>query len=238
MRTAVLTITIGDFYKELAKITHPYIKNYAEKISADFILLAETKLPLPHYAKFEIGKLLGTYDRILYIDTDILVSPSAPNIFDIVPEDTIGLLDESPLGYNNEFIKFLREYGPEYVAEWTKHRKCYNTGVFVCSKGHKNIFKLPEIFPNHYRDQSYLNLRLLQEKVKIFDLPYQYNRMIYLDLVIKEHRLKSYFIHYAGFLENRPIEECRKFLEKEYEMLLSQDFSKDDVKIAWATVSE
>lgn len=236
MKTAVVTICIGAFYKALSEITHPMIKNYADKIGADFICLTETKFPLPHYAKFQIGKLLEKYDRVLYLDSDILVSPQTPNIFEVVPENKIGMLDESPLGYHNEFRSFLQQYGPQFLGEWERHRKCYNAGVIVCSKRHKQIFELPKVFPNHHFEQSYLNLRLLEEKTEIFSLPYQYNRMIYLDLVIPEHRLKSYIIHYAGFLEKRPIEECQKFLEKEYKMLLSQDFSEDDVVIGWAKV--
>jgi lipopolysaccharide biosynthesis glycosyltransferase len=236
MKTAVFTITIGDFYKQLSEVTHPTIKNYAKKIGADFLVCDETTLPFPHYEKFEIAKLLETYDRVLYLDSDILVSPNTPNIFDVVPENKMGMLDESVLGYDREFRKFLTEHAPELVSGWEKHKKCYNAGVIVCSKEHKNIFKLPDNFVNHYFEQSYLNLRLLEEKAEIFDLPIQYNRMIYLDLVTPEHRLKSYIIHYAGFLEKRPIEECKKFLEKEYKMLLSQDFSEDDVKIAWANV--
>lgn len=236
MKTAVVTICIGEFYKKLSEITHSMIKNYAKKIGADFICITETTLPYVGYEKFQIGNLLEKYDRILYIDSDIIVSPNTPNIFDIVPEDMMGLLDEHPLGYDHKFIDFLREYGPEYLEDWAKHRKCYNTGVFVCSKQHKDVFVLPKVFINHYQEQSYLNLRLLQEKADIFDLPHQYNRMIYLDLVIKEHRLKSYFVHYAGFLENRPIDECTKFFEKEYKMLLSQDFSQDDVVIGWAKI--
>ena len=236
MKTAVFTIAIGDFYQELSKITHPTIKNYAQKIGADFIVKTETAFPLSHYAKFEIAQLLDTYDRVLYLDTDILVSPNMPNIFDIVPENCVGMLDESPLGYDEKFKDFLFENAPDHLANWSKTRKCYNAGVIVCSKKHRNIFRAPDKFPNHYFEQSFLNLRLLEEKAEIFDLPHQYNRMIYLDLVVPEHRLKSYIIHYAGFLEKRPVEECIKFLEKEYRMLLSQDFTEDDVKIAWATV--
>src|SRR3989344_7906914 len=106
MRTALFTICIGDFYTKLSKVTHPTIKNYAQKIGADFIVKTETSFPLPHYAKFEIAKLLETYDRVLYLDTDILVSPDTPNIFDIVPQDCVGMLDEAPLGYDEKFRDF------------------------------------------------------------------------------------------------------------------------------------
>jgi len=104
--------------------------------------------------------------------------------------------------------------------------------VIVCSKKHKSIFELPERdLVNHYFEQSYLNLRLLQEKVEIFELPIQYNRMIYLDTITKEHRLKSYIVHYAGVAQYMTSTQFKEFLIKEYQMLVSQDFSKDDVKI-------
>lgn len=237
MKNAVVTISIGEFHERLALTTHPQIRAYADKIGADFIVLKSTGLPIICYEKFQIRDLLDKYDRVFYIDSDVIVSPETPNIFELVPREMMGFLDESPLGYDQDFIEFLREYGRKFLSSWTMHRKCYNAGVFVCSREHREVFKLPEKLIKHHEDQSYLNLRLLEESTPIFELPYQYNRMIYLDLVVKEHRLKSYIVHYAGFLEGRPIEECEKFLKKEYEMLVSQDFSKDDVKIGWATIT-
>jgi len=234
MKKAVFTLCIGDFYRDLSAFTHPPIKEYARRIGADLIVTTDTELNPVQYAKFGIRVLLEKYDRVLYLDSDILVRPTAPDIFEVVPEDRIGLLDESPLGYHEKFDLFLSQHGPALLPAWRRHKKCYNAGVMVCSKRHRDIFQLPKALYDHYFEQSYFNMRLLQERVPVFDLPPQFNRMIYLDLVLNEHRLRSHFIHYAGFLENRPVEECLDFLRKEYQMLLSQDFSRDEVNICWA----
>ena len=254
MKTAVVTLCIGEFYEKIGEVTHPMFKSYAEKIGADFIVLNEDKInkevnrnanentgqnpPIFCYEKFQIGELLDSYDRVCFLDTDMIMSSEIPDIFDIVPIDMVGLVDEKPLGYDTKFIEFLKEHFPEYLNVWIeeKHRKCYNTGLFVCSKIHKDIFTVPEVLINHYQEQSYLNLQIIKEKVKVFDLPYQYNRMIYMDLIIPEHRLKSYIVHYAGFFAGRGVEEVTKFLIKEYEMMMSGDISRDDVKIGWGQI--
>lgn len=246
MKKAIVTLCIGEFYEKIGEITHPMFKAYAEKIGADFIVLKEDFInkntkhnpPIFCYEKFQIGELLDKYDRVCFLDTDMIMSPETPDIFNLVPSDMIGLVDEAPLGYDTKFIEFLKDYAPEYLNYWIEvhHRKCYNTGVLVCSKIHKNVFTIPKVLVNHYQEQSYLNLQIIKEKVKVFDLPYQYNRMIYMDLIIPEHRLKSYIIHYAGFLSGRSIEEVINFLNKEYKMLISKDFSEDDVLIGWGKI--
>jgi alpha-N-acetylglucosamine transferase len=254
LKTAIVTLCIGEFYEKMGEVTHPMFSAYADKIGADFIVLKEDKInrevnknanentdqksPIFCYEKFQIGELLDMYDRVCFLDTDMIMHPDTPNIFDVVPIDMVGLVDETPLGYDTKFIEFLKENFPEYLNIWIeeKHRKCYNTGVLVCSQMHKSLFTVPEVLINHYQEQSYLNLQIIKEKVLVFELPYQYNRMIYMDLIIPEHRLKSYIVHYAGFLAGRGIEEVTQFLYTEYEMLISGDFSRDDVLIGWGTI--
>jgi len=231
MTKALLTITIGDLFKRACEITHPTLKDYAKKIGADFINITEQKYPSPYYVKFMIADILEKYDRVLYLDSDILINPNAPDIFEIVPEDKIGMADDSILGYHNQFGPFLHTFGQSYFDDWIKHKKCYNAGVIVASKKHQSVFKLPSIVPNHHFDQEYINLKILEEGAEVFDLPIQYNRRIYLDAFIPEHRLKSHIIHYAGIAQSKTLDEYIKFLQKEYRMLISQDFSEDNAKI-------
>ncbi|WP_283241111.1 glycosyltransferase, partial [Pseudoalteromonas ruthenica] len=67
-------------------------KHYADKVGADLIVSDELHYPInihdPHYGanpawaeKLRIGELLKEYDRVLYLDADILISPSAQDIF-------------------------------------------------------------------------------------------------------------------------------------------------------------
>ena len=55
----VLTISIGDYYNEVAKLTLPSIQKYAEKIGADFLNVTEfNKYYITQkWNKFLIGEL-------------------------------------------------------------------------------------------------------------------------------------------------------------------------------------
>ena len=76
LKHLVLTIAVGEKYKQVADITHESIKQYANKINAEFLCIDEDyksdstdKSNTSHWNKFQINTLLDKYDRILYIDT-------------------------------------------------------------------------------------------------------------------------------------------------------------------------
>ena len=54
MKTAVVSIAIGNLYQEVAKISHPRFQKYAENNKADFIAITENKAknaPTAHWSK-------------------------------------------------------------------------------------------------------------------------------------------------------------------------------------------
>ena len=60
----------------MAEVSHPTLKAYAERIGAEFVVLSDedaARHSTPHWAKLKLGDLLNRYDRIIYLDTDILV---------------------------------------------------------------------------------------------------------------------------------------------------------------------
>jgi len=67
---AIVTIAIGPNYEAIAKMTHPSIKAYADRIGAEFVVLDKVVVSQtsPHYEKFQIHELLNKYHRILYLD--------------------------------------------------------------------------------------------------------------------------------------------------------------------------
>jgi hypothetical protein len=197
MTQLVLTIAAGSFYEQVAHLTHPFLKRYAKKCGADFKVLSDySKYKYPHYLKCDIRELLKQYDRILYIDTDVLVRPDSPNLFDIVPEDSFGIFNEGR--FTERTIGFEKYLLHKNINPKNWNKCYYNTGVFVCSKQHERVFKLPNTFDCHFYEQSYLNMNLLLEGTKIFSLPYDFNRMTCLEPFVGKHRLGSYFVHYAG----------------------------------------
>lgn len=204
MKKAVVTVCIGDEFVELSKLTHPTLKNYADRIKADFISIDSCK-STPHWEKFVLYDLLNKYDRIIYLDTDLIVRDDCPDLFEEVPYNQIGAFNEAkfvPREYSLiETAKFY-DIKTEDIA-W--NGKYYNTGVFVISKCHKYVLKKPEEENCNFYEQSYLNLKIAMEETKrdeknplMHDLSYKFNRMTCLDFS-GEVRHASYIIHYAGY---------------------------------------
>ncbi len=197
MRRAVVTIACGEFFERLAAITHPTLRAYADKLGADFIVWDNYRgHTIPNYQKLELARLLDQYDRILFLDTDVLVRDDAPDIFELVPEDQVGMLEESL--YCDRTIDVIQYMiGVGYDArQWD--RKYYNTGVLVLSQRHKNLFAQPAVELNHLGEQTYVNLMISRTQTKVFPLPYRFNRMYFMDWLYGEDRCDAYFIHYAG----------------------------------------
>ena len=140
MNRAIVTITCGDFYRQMAAISHPTIKAYADRLGADFIVWDDFDgHVMPHYKKLELGKLLRQYQRVLYIDTDILVRPDSPDIFAIVPDDSLGALEEGQYYEDRKewTLHFMRSIGYE-PRDWDG--RYFNAGVLVLSQVHRDLF--------------------------------------------------------------------------------------------------
>lgn len=200
---AVVTIAIGDTYQSLAKMTHASIKAYAEKIGAEFIVIDRQRVSVTsaHYEKFQIADLLNKYERIIYIDTDVIVRDDCPNLFEIVPENRLGAFDEGAIMERRQaLLQCAADYNEPLKNEKTWDGRYYNTGVMVISRMHKDLFKRPEKEIWNYYEQSYLNLQILNREIRMFNLDYKFNRMHALDKKTGEHRLVSYIVHYAGVL--------------------------------------
>ena len=194
----VLAISIGDYYNEVAKITLPSIKKYAEKIGADFLNVTEfNKFYITQkWNKFLIAELLNQYKRIIYLDVDILIRDDCPNLFEVVPENKLGMFNEGRYSPRFEYLEQASEYYKEPLKKWGG--KFYNSGVMVISRVHKQIFRLPKGVDFVETDQPYINLRILNDKVEMHDLHYDFNRMDILDKFCGISRLNSYIVHYAG----------------------------------------
>lgn len=197
MRNAVVTITCGSRYEKIAELTHPTIKDYAEKIGAEFIVWRDMgKHTIPHYRKLDLASLLMEYDRTLYVDSDVIIREDAPDIFGIVQPDCLGLFSESrfaPRDINMVYFLIKHDVNPQL---WD-HRY-FNTGVMVCSRAHSNLFLQPRNEINDFGEQTYLNMRIVMTKPKIHSLEYQWNRMSMIDQATGEQRHDCFVLHYAA----------------------------------------
>jgi lipopolysaccharide biosynthesis glycosyltransferase len=202
-KLAIFTIVCGDKFKEIWKRTEPFFNAYAEKCNADLLVLKEIpeNLPSPHWAKFSIHELLKKqYDRIAFIDADIIIRPDAPNIFNLVPEDQFGIFNEGNFVPRAVCIYEVKKVFNVNLPKWDG-KTYYNTGVMVVSREHRHIFKVEEeIKPlrNSFGEQTYLNMKIIHSQVKVFPLSFRYNRMSMMDRINGMTRLDCFFVHYAG----------------------------------------
>jgi hypothetical protein len=196
-KNLIVTLNIGNKYNSIAKLTHPTLKNYADKIGADFIVLDKQQISKtsPQWEKYRIFDLLNKYRRILYFDTDLIIREDCPNLFSIVPEENIGLFDESPFTDRQGLVQSIADYWGKKIEVKEKY---YNTGVMVVSRKHKYLFVKPEQEIDNFYEQTYFNMQLAEAKEEVFSLNYNFNRMSCIDRFTGISRLDAYIIHYAG----------------------------------------
>jgi len=192
--------------EEYTKFTFPIIKKYCEFVGADFKILdhvSECKKGngVYHYRIMKIKELLDDYDRVFHIDADILINKNCPNIFDEVPVDHIGTIYEdkgSRTSARHILIKMIQErYGN---IGWKSGY--INTGVFVVSKEHKDIFEKinNEFWEVEGQDDVHLGYNINKLGYKVHELSYKWNHMTMFSEPWNKraNRFNSYMIHYAG----------------------------------------
>ena len=218
---------------EMTEITHPVISSYAERCGADFkVLIKDSDCTVGHgkwhFKILQLNELLDDYDRIICIDSDILIKNSCPNLFDVVPYECVGTnLEDVGSRTSNRRSRISaanRIFGDNGWKE-----NYINTGVFVVSKPHKNIFN--KIDGKYAEDADFqggfddVQLGYLIQKYGhcIHELDYKFNHMTMYseDWNGNANRFKSHIIHYAGggmFDAPSRIEQIRRDRDKLIEM--------------------
>lgn len=214
MKNVFFTISIGRDYQQIAQLTHPFMKQYAEKIGAEFINITGPA-ERPHWQKFLIGQLLDRYDRVLYMDTDIYVKPHTPDLFGIVPFHEIGMFEEGK--YEDRYPAMMNiglRYPEHLAAVGNWNGLYYNTGVMVVSGMHRELFLHPNTaISDCFFEQSYINLMISEKNTPMLDIGFRFNHMSLMDRFIYDRSL-SYIIHYAGWHQrggiNNLIDQIRR----------------------------
>lgn len=187
-------------YREISSLTHPILKNYASRCDADFIVIDKEVYNLGsfHYEIMQCHDLFDRYERLLIIDSDVIITPSCPNLFDIVPEDCVGTIFEDKYSRKSDRINRIRKVQEQWGDIGWK-RGYMNMGVYVCSRCHRKLFDVRE--HRIWNDSGYADVSVryftIKYGYKTFELPYKFNHMSMFS-ELGRNRLKSYMIHYAG----------------------------------------
>ena len=195
---AVVTRAKDDY--DLAPLTHPLLDAYAKRCGADLIVLNEEVVRAGDYS-YEIlqcQELFDHYERILSLDSDMLVTPACPDLFKLVPQDCIGTIYEDKYARRNDRRRWIREVQKAWGdVGWAQGY--INTGVFLCSRMHRGIFERRDrpVWLDLGFDDVFLGYRIHEQGFKIFELPYRFNHMSMFS-EIGANWLKAHIIHYAG----------------------------------------
>lgn len=207
-KRALVTLAIGDAYEKLGRVTHPSLIAYAKKNNAEFIVINKPKyvdkLKLLTYEKLQVWELLdGRYDQIAFVDTDILIAPDAPSVFDMCPLDTFGAVSEEAYSMS----KVHRSVTQDKLGKVSWVNPYFNSGVMVFGVEHREMFNPSSKILDNWisdtnnqdhvmSDQPILNYLVNRLNFKMIDFGYKFNHT----RVIRNTkiRFRSYFIHYAG----------------------------------------
>jgi hypothetical protein len=202
-KNLILTFSLGKD-RNLLEITEKYMKNYAEKCEADFIVLHDDSLIIIKYNKvFDsihltcgrkyggnsyylkvsmIYHFLGKYEKVLWLDDSCIVSPKTENLFNIVKNGSVGGFNEGSnenlksWKYDSKTIKTLKEF----EINTTNY---LNSGIVLYTKPIQHLFSLDsilannELFTSTYPHQCYLNFMLQSNKIPIVCFDSKYNNM-------------------------------------------------------------
>ncbi len=199
MGNAVVTVAVGNAREWLA-VSRPSLEGYANRVNAAFVALTDvTCPPYPMGEKWQLHALFDTYDRILFVDADVVMRPTAPDLFALVPADHVGLYDD----YHDltEWGWLHAEYDAAQREQGFRRRPlhtCYNTGLVVASKSHRDIWKRPDFFrPTHTYEQSLINLKIAEAGYPVYNLTRRNHWQWWSDRA-NEHRADATILHFAG----------------------------------------
>lgn len=212
----ICTIQFGSF--PFFDYTAAAMRRYAERVGADFLVMHSPTLPVAlnekaslsvrvkaSLQKLELQKLLERYERALYLDADIIVTPNAPNVFEEYPDSRYSyLLDEGLyVDRSLEIEKICSELGK--LSEWThgvSFPTYYNTGVMLISRESSFLTHLePELAAQAacsscFVEQCYFNYAIQKYRTPVQSLDCTYNFIA--EAPNHERRSEAAFVHYAG----------------------------------------
>jgi len=207
MRLLVMTRS-DEKYRAISELTHPILQRFAEKWGAERLnWIKDHDDCVTQYGKmfgrmYHIYNLLDEYDRVLLLDSDIVINKTCPNLFEIVPEDKIGVVMEDV----GSRLKERRFRISEIQKAWGNIgwiKDYFNAGVMLVSRRHRTIFgkSMKGRWEGLGYNQSDLGYHIHRLGLKYHKLHWKFNHMSMFSEKWNgsPSRFDSYIIHYAGF---------------------------------------
>jgi hypothetical protein len=226
-RKCLVTIWIGN-NSSYSKYTLPSLENYAKRFGLDFHVIRDRKFPeikFPHFEILQLKTLLNVYDRIRYMDADMLIRNNAPNIFSHRDKKLFGCTIHAKPGFTKDRsgrdIQELCAFH-EYMGSDPNNIKhpYISTGVLLVSSEHKSVFnydpKIVKFFNKRsivFADQTYLNYMIHKQNVKLQEMSYRWNSY---NWEKKKELLIPFMNHNTDYFTHFPNSRGKKLIKKMY----------------------
>lgn len=205
-RRAIATLAIGPQSEALWEFARPGFEDYARRLGADLHVFRTNPFAdrgaFPTFGKLQLGALLERYDRVLYLDNDMIVSPDAPDLFAAVPARSLGVyLEGAVIDRSDDFARIEALRGR--IPGWTTARY-FNAGLMVLSQAHRGLFAEPDSFEmgTVFTDQTYFNWKAQALGLPLHGLDRRWNAMYpYVD-----SPRGNWITHYAGYGFTPPLD--------------------------------
>lgn len=189
---------------DYAQYTLPIQKMWSEKWGADHIILndpAYSRRAMWNYRTLIFYEMLKEYDRILYVDADIIINKDCPDLFEVVPFDIIGAVTEDKGSRKDDRRGRVTRVNAHFGdVGWKKGY--FNMGLYLVSKVHRDMFQRIDgkLWENRGWDASFYSYQIMRLGYKWTDLGYKWNHM---SMFSEEwhgslSRFDSHILHYAG----------------------------------------
>ena len=201
---AIVTGIFGADYWRLADVSLPTIRDYANRIGVDLVVLENRSFPKwsLYWEKLALGRLLVRYDYVVWIDLDVIVNPSAPDIFQEVLPNGFSALDEGRwfVDRPDQLVQDAEFYNLENVVTRIRPFSYFNVGVMIASRAVRSLFTPPRrVKPDSIMpEQTYLNLRMIETGFPFNALDPKWNGLH--SIYKPDDRRDLYVVHYAGWM--------------------------------------
>jgi len=176
---AVLVLVPDEKSRAEFKYTENRMRLYAENCEADFVVISKiSKQTHKCGNKYAYSQIAHLWEQTLWLDTDVIVNPIAPNIFDSVPPGSWGLVDDLAVMENTDwFVSEFRLCQRYWGVEETRIPACWNSGVVVAPRNAIECYYPPPMrVPNVWcAEQHWHTQALMLNNANVVTLPETWN---------------------------------------------------------------
>lgn len=209
----VITIAVGQKALDVLALTGPSMRAYAAKCGADFHAITDNLCP--KYAlgnKFRLQSIVKNHKRILFVDSDVWIRPSAENLFEKVSVGTVGIHMDWPFiiskeGIHEASLQTAKEQQIELIP-----LRILNTGVVMFDSQHADIWSHPPLpaKPVHLTEQNWVECNLKRKGYPITYIDTEYNTQYWMTTFASLEPTAK-FVHLANAEHSHRIYQFTKY---------------------------